>query len=286
MTVRAALAEGSGTLETGRPGSPFLDAALLLGLAMHIERGRLLASMPDEVTSTQLDAYRGYLSRRVSGEPIAYILGYKEFYGRRFYVDARVLVPRPDTEVLVEVALSLLPPPRAAGGPSIRCHDAFTGSGCVGITIAAERPDVDVSTSDASADALTLCRQNARTLLGRELESSLGDVLSAAPGPLDLIVANPPYVTTSLTELLLDDGGREPRAALDGGERGLDLYPRIAGQAWQLLVDGGSLALEIGDEQGRDVASMLGAAGFSGIVVHDDLAGRNRVVAGVKRAVR
>lgn len=286
MTVRAALAEGTGTLETGRPGSPFLDAALLLGFAMGVERDRLLALMPDEVPPSALDAYRGYLSRRISGEPIAYILGYKEFYGRRFSVDARVLVPRPDTEVLVEVALSLLPPPRAAGGPSIRCHDAFTGSGCVGITIAAERPDVDVSTSDASADALTLCRLNARALLGRELESSLGDVLSAALGPLDLIVANPPYVTTSLTELLLDDGGREPRAALDGGERGLDLYPRIAEQAFALLSDGGALAVETGDEQGADVAEIFRVHGFSGIAIHDDLGGRNRVVAGVKRAVR
>lgn len=286
MTVRAALAEGTGTLETGRPGSPFLDAALLLGLAMHIERDRLLASMPDEVPPAQLDTYRGYLSRRVGGEPIAYILGYKEFYGRRFSVDARVLVPRPDTEVLVEVALSLLSSPRGPGAPPIRCHDAFTGSGCVGITIAAERPDVDVGVSDASADALALCRQNARALLGHELESGIGDVLSAALGPLDMIVANPPYVTTSLTELLLDEGGREPRAALDGGERGLDLYPRIAEQAWRLLVEGGWLALEIGDEQGPDVASLLRAAGFSELAVHDDLAGRNRVVAGVKRAIR
>lgn len=286
MTVRAALAEGSGTLETGRPGSPFLDAALLLGFAMGIERDRLLASMPDEVPQSALQAYRLSLSRRLAGEPIAYILGYKEFYGRRFSVDPRVLVPRPDTEVLVEVALSLLPPPRAYGIPAIRCHDAFTGSGCVGITIAAERPDVEVGVSDASADALTLCRQNARALLGRELESGQGDVLSAALGPLDLIVANPPYVTTSLTQLLLGDGGCEPRAALDGGERGLDLYPRIAEQAWPRLADGGSLAVEIGDEQGPDVAAMFRASGYSDVAIHDDLGGRNRVVAGVKHAVR
>jgi len=286
VTVRAALAEGTGTLETGRPGSPFLDAALLLGFAMYVERDRLLASMPDEVPEPALDSYRAYLSRRASGEPVAYILGYKEFYGRRFRVDSRVLVPRPDTETLVEVALSMLPPPRMAGKHALRCHDAFTGSGCVGITIAAERPDVDVSVSDASADALDLCRHNAQAVLGHALETTLGDVLSAAAGPLDLVVANPPYVTSSLTESLLADGGREPKAALDGGERGIDLYPRIVAQARQLLFEGGSLALEIGDEQGRDVAAMFRASGFSEIAIHDDLAGRNRVVAGVKRAVR
>jgi release factor glutamine methyltransferase len=286
VTVRAALTEGTGTLETGRPGSPFLDAALLLGFAMHVERDRLLALMPDEVPEPALGSYRAYLSRRASGEPVAYILGYKEFYGRRFRVDSRVLVPRPDTETLVEVALSMLPPPRMTGSPVIRCHDAFTGSGCVGITLAVERPDVEVSVSDASCDALDLCRHNALAVLGHELGASLGDTLSAAVGPFAMIVANPPYVTSSLTELLLADGGREPKAALDGGERGLDLYPRIVAQARQLLSEGGSLALEIGDEQGRDVAAMFRASGFSELAIHDDLAGRNRVVAGVKRAVR
>lgn len=286
MTVRAALAEGTGILETGRPGSPFLDAALLLGFAINVERDRLLASMPDEVPESALSAYRLYLSRRLSGEPVAYILGYKEFYGRRFRVDSRVLVPRPDTETLVDVALSLLPPPRLAGDPAVHCHDAFTGSGCVGITIAIQRPDVEVSVSDASGDALDLCRHNALAMLGHGLEASLGDILSAAVGPLDLIVANPPYVTSSLTEMLLEDGGREPRLALDGGERGLDLYPRIVAQAWPRLAEGGSLALEIGDEQGREVAAMFSASGFSDIAIHDDLGGRNRVVAGVKHAVR
>jgi len=283
VNVRAALAEGSGALEGSRPGSPFLDAALLLGFAMGLERDRVLAAMPDEVPPDALRAYRASVERRISGEPVAYILGYKEFFGRRFAVDPRVLVPRPDTELLVETALALLPRPDAARRP--RCHDAFTGSGCVGVTIAAERPDADVSLSDASPGALALASANARALLGRDLDAILGDVLSAARGPLELIVANPPYVTRALTDELLGSGDAEPRMALDGGELGLDLYPAIAAQAFALLARGGALALEIGEEQGPAVAALLEAAGFDGVTVHTDLAGSDRVVSGVKRAV-
>jgi len=284
VNVRAALAEGSGALEGSRPGSPFLDAALLLGLAMGLERDRVLASMPDEVPPDALRAYRASVERRISGEPVAYILGYKEFFGRRFAVDPRVLVPRPDTELLVETALALLPLQGATSGP--RCHDAFTGSGCVGVTIAAERPDAAVSLSDASPEALSLASANARALLGRDLSASLGDILSAARGPLDLIVANPPYVTRALTDELLGSGDAEPRMALDGGERGLDLYPALAAQAYALLGDGGALAVEIGEEQGSDVMAIFEAAGFVDVAPHMDLAGHDRVVAGVKRAVR
>ncbi|PKL24526.1 MAG: peptide chain release factor N(5)-glutamine methyltransferase [Spirochaetae bacterium HGW-Spirochaetae-3] len=284
MNVRAALAEGSGALGGSSPGSPFLDAALLLGLALGLERDRVLAAMPDEVPPAALRSYRAYIGRRCSGEPVAYILGYKEFYGRRYSVDPRVLVPRPDTELLVETALRLLPRPGTSREP--RCHDAFTGSGCVGVSIAAERPDVEVSLSDASADALELASANARALLGRALDAREGDVLSAAVGPFDLIVANPPYVTKALTDELLLGGDAEPRMALDGGELGLDLYPDIAAQAYALLSEGGALAVEIGEEQGEAVAAIFRGAGFGDVTVHTDLAGSDRVVAGVKHAVR
>lgn len=286
---------------------------------MGVGRDRLLASMPDEVPPAGLEAYRSLVRRRASGEAVAYILGYKEFYGRRFAVDQRVLVPRPDSELLVELALSLLPArdmARAGGsggyggsggsgaadragvatGASVAgaaeetrrvlCHDAFTGSGCVGISLAAERPDIDMRLSDISAGALELARRNARDILGRELDARQGNILSAAEAPLDLVTANPPYVLSALADQILAGGSREPRLALDGGGQGLDLYPVIAAQAFGLLRDGGALALETGDEQGNAVAAMLGAAGFSDIGVHKDLAGHDRVVTGVKRAAR
>jgi release factor glutamine methyltransferase len=154
------------------------------------------------------------------------------------------------------------------------------------VTLAAERPDVEVSLSDSSPAALEAARANARELLGRELDARLGDVLSAARGPLDLIVANPPYVTRELTDRLLATGDGEPRMALDGGELGLDIYPALAEQAYALLADGGRLAVEIGEEQGRAVSDILEAAGVGGVRVHADLAGSDRVVSGGRHAVR
>ena len=278
--------EGSSALEGSRSGSPFLDAALLLSLAMSLQKDRLLASMPDEVPSLALTEYRRLIQRRSEGEPVAYILGYKEFYGRLFAVDSRVLVPRPDTELLVEVALSLLPASGDHGQQNPRCHDAYTGSGCVGISIASERPDVSVSLSDSSAGALLVAGKNAISLLGHPLDACLGNVLSAAKAPLDLIVANPPYVTKSLTDSILADGSIEPRLALDGGREGLEHYPLIAAQAYALLSDGGALALEIGEEQAGQVSAMFLAAGFEKVTVYADLAGCDRVVSGVKHAIR
>jgi len=253
---------------------------------MGLSKDRLLASMPDEVAAPELEAYRALVERRASGEPVAYIFGYKEFYGRRYAVDSRVLIPRPDTELLVETALSLLDSTGGGAHRMARCHDAFTGSGCVGITLAAERHDLQVSLSDASEGALAVARANARAVLGRGLDARIGDILSAAEAPLDLITANPPYVSASFTDGMMAEGSREPRLALDGGERGLDLYPQLAAQAFALLAEGGALAVEIGEEQGPSVKAMLEAAGFGDVAIHTDLAGLDRVVAGVKHAVR
>jgi len=284
MNVRAALSEGTGALEKSRPGSPFLDAALLLGHALGIGKDRLLASMPEEVGDEPLSVYRSYLARRLRGEPVAYIVGHKEFYGREFGVDHRVLVPRPDTELLVEAALERLPRFDAAHGGKIRVHDAFTGSGCVGISIAAERPDVEVSLSDRSQAALQVASDNSITILGRKLEAVPADILSGVKGLFHLISANPPYVSTDTADCIMGDGGHEPRAALDGGEHGLDLFPALVAQAWDVLLEGGSLIAEIGEEQAEDVSKIFIAGGFGGVAVLRDLAGHDRVVAGVKHA--
>ncbi len=279
MNVRAALAEGSGALEGARSGTPFLDAALLLGHASGLSRTRLLASMPDELPPGALESYRAYLSRRLAGEPVAYIVGGKEFYGRPFLVDARVLVPRPETELLVELALERLPP---SGTASPRCHDAFCGSGCVGLSLALERPDAIVGLSDLSADALAVCEANAKALLGpgRTVSIDRGDVLSAAEPPLDIVTANPPYVSTGFVDGLKAEGNPEPRLALDGGRLGLDPYPAIARQAFALLRGGAWLLLEMGEEQGDAIRALLEAEGFIDVQVHRDLAGLDRVATG------
>jgi release factor glutamine methyltransferase len=288
LTVREALAEGTDLIAGALPDTPYLDACLLLSQTMGTDRSRLLAMLPDSVPPAELAEYRAKVIRRISGESVAYILGWREFYGHRFAVDKRVLAPRPETELLVDTILSHLPPPRPVDDPRgpVRCHDGFTGSGCVGISIAIERPDVDVSLSDLSDDALAVCRSNALSLTGRVLDIRQGRILSAARGVFDAISANPPYVGRTLTDGIVAGGSLEPRLALDGGGAGLDLYPAIAEQAFGLLVDGGCLAVEIGDEQGAAVGDIFVRAGLWDIQVLGDLAGQDRVVLGVKRGSR
>jgi release factor glutamine methyltransferase len=285
LIVREALAEGTGLIAPQQPDTPYLDACLLLAQAMGTQRSRLLAMLPDPVPPAALEEFRSGILRRVAGESVAYILGWREFYGRRFAVDTRVLAPRPETELLVDTILAHLPPPRPADdirGP-VRYHDGFTGSGCIGISVALQRSDVEVSLSDVSEDALAVCRANVLSLTDRLLDIRQGRILSAARGVFDAISANPPYVGHSLTDDIVAAGSLEPRVALDGGEAGLDLYPVLAREAFGLLGPGGCLAVEIGDEQGAAVSEIFARAGFSAIQVLGDLAGQDRVVLGVKR---
>lgn len=281
MTLREAVAEGSLSIGAAFPDSPFLDATLLLASALGYPRDRILALLPDELDTAALERYRALVARRARGEPLAYLTGVREFYGRSFIVDERVLIPRPETELLVEAALRALPP-ASPGGSRPRAHDAFTGSGCVGISLAAERPDLDMSLSDCSADALRLCERNCRALLGSVLPLAQGSVLSAARGPFDLITANPPYVTSDLSDCIRAGGNTEPALALDGGPDGLDFYAPLAAEAWELLAPGGTLAAEIGDEQGAAVRAIFGKQGFRDLRVLRDLAGHDRVALGVR----
>jgi release factor glutamine methyltransferase len=281
VTLREAVAEGSLSIGAAFPESPFLDATLLLSLALGCARAKVLALLPDELDTAALERYRAFVARRTRGEPLAYLTGEKEFYGRSFIVDERVLIPRPETELLVEAALLALPPANPSG-PRPRAHDAFTGSGCVGISLAAERPDLDISLSDLSFEALALCERNCLALLGAPLPMARGSVLAAARGPLDLITANPPYVTSDLSDCIRAGGNTEPRAALDGGPDGLAFYAPLAAEAWDLLAPGGTLATEIGDEQGDAVLALYEKRGYKDLRVLRDLAGQDRVALGVR----
>jgi release factor glutamine methyltransferase len=306
MTRREALLEGARILAAERrPGTetPSLDASLLLSFALGIAREELIASYPLALEAAAYEAYRAFLGRRASGESVAYILGRKEFWGRDFAVDARVLVPRPDTELLVETALALgdqiaarKSSPRAAGEAKrkandrplarVVCHEACTGSGCVAISVAAERPDWEVSASDVSPGALEVASRNAAALLsparpGGALGLFPSDLLGAASGPFDLILANPPYVPSAEASRLAHDFA-EPLLALDGGEDGLDLYRRLVPEAVSRLSPGGWIALEADPEQASSLRELLSSRGFSEVETLDDLAGRPRVTKGRK----
>jgi len=266
----------------GNP-SPRLDAELLLGHVLGVDRIRLVLDSTRPLAADELAAYRALIIRRRRGEPIAYIRGEREFYGRRFVVDARVLVPRPDTETLIDVALARTKSSSLYG----RALDLCTGSGCVAVTFALERRTWRVTATDLSEDALSLARENSRRLGAAWNTCFLpGDLFAAtlAPERFELVTANPPYIPESeLAGLDADVRDFEPRLALDGGPDGLSLVRRIVAGARDRLVPGGLLALEIGHDQAPRVHALLEGHGYSAIERRRDYGGHERVVSGVWR---
>ena len=211
--------------------------------------------------------------RRSLHEPVQYILGSTEFWSLPLQVDRRVLIPRADTEVLVEEALKVL------NGPAT-VLDAGTGSGAVALAIASECADVMVTAIDLCIDALQLAKANAvRNHLQDRIDFQAGDMACLPPGPYDLIVSNPPYVPTGdWFELMAEVRDYEPRQALDGGEDGLNAYRRLSSQAVHVLKPGGWLMVEVGIGQACEVAELFVAAGLEEIYKRNDYAGIPRVV--------
>jgi release factor glutamine methyltransferase len=226
----------------------------------------------------ELSQYRALIQRRIGGEPTQYLTGLKDFYGRKLIVDPRVLIPRPETELLVEAVLRELP----KDAPS-RVLDLCTGSGCVAVTIAAERAQASVWAVDISHDACEVAKLNAEKLLVASRVTVIeGDLFAPVPqgAKFDAIVSNPPYVKTADLPGLQKEVLREPKLALDGGADGLDLVRRIADGAKAWLKAGGQLALEIGDEEGPAVNEILMRAGYRETRVEKDLARLDRLAFG------
>lgn len=278
-TVRRLLQWASEDFQRRGFDSPRLEAELLLGHALKKTRIELITQPNHEPDDAQLALFRELLKRRRTHEPAAYLLGQREFYGLGFQVDARVLIPRPDTETLVEVALD--------GTRGLYAHgqalDLCTGSGCVALAFAHQRPSWSVTGVDLSEAALQVAEQNALRL-GKILNISWvkGDLFAAlAPLEFDLITANPPYIPSDEV-LRLDPTIREfePRLALDGGKDGLDVTRRIVEQAQQWLTPGGMLAIEIGYDQGPDVQALMNSVGLNDVQLHKDYGSRPRVVSG------
>jgi release factor glutamine methyltransferase len=256
---------------------PRAEARLLLAAAVGTTVERLVARPEQSVDAAAAGRYRALADRRLQGEPIAYLLGEKEFYGRRFEVTPAVLVPRPETELLVDVALARL---RTLATPSVL--DLGTGSGCIAVTLALECPSARVHAVDRSAEAVTVARRNA-SRLGARVELAIGDWYAAVEARFDLIVANPPYVAAADPHLAAL--AHEPRQALAAGVDGLDDLRRIVAEAPGHLLAGGWLAVEHGYDQGADVRDLFNRAGFMAIETVRDLAGLERVCVGRRAAV-
>jgi release factor glutamine methyltransferase len=257
--------------------SPRLDAELLLAAAAGVTRIELLSRIV-AVDETARDRFAQLVARRAAREPLAYILGRKEFYSLELEVGPGVLIPRPETEILVEVSLEEL---GRRGDP--RVLDVGTGSGAIALAIAVGAPDAHVVATDVSASALAVARRNVERLgMAGRVEIRLADCFMDGGEPLgrfDLIVSNPPYVRDGEIEGLQAEVSRyEPRVALAGGTDGLDFYRLLSRAARQHLTEGGKIAVEIGAGQAADVAAIFRSSGFSEIIMRKDLCGIPRVV--------
>jgi release factor glutamine methyltransferase len=252
-----------------------LDARVLAAFAWDVAPAWLIAHDADVPRGAGKMAFEALVERRIGGEPIAYITGQREFFGRTFRVTADVLIPRPETELLVELALARLP---EHGARTVL--DLGTGSGCIALTLACERPDARVTAVDRADAALAVARDNAGRLnAGVEFLNSLW-FAELAGRRFDLIVGNPPYVACGDGHLRRGDVRREPHSALAAGADGLDDLRHIVAEAPRHLRPAGSLLLEHGYDQGEAVRDMLARAGFRRIRSWSDLAGIPRVSGG------
>lgn len=257
--------------------SPRLDAELLLADTLGLDRVGLYLNFERPLLADELTAFRERVRRRANREPLAYILGMTEFWSLPLKVTPAVLIPRPDTELLVEQAL-----PRLAGAS--RVLDVGTGSGALAIALAHERPECAVTAIDLSPAALAVAADNARSIgVAERIEFIEGDLAALPGGPYDLVVANPPYISHGdLAELMPEVRDFEPHLALDGGSDGFDAYRALARQAGAMLTPGGWLLVEVGIDQAAVVQALFAAAGLTEIFTARDLAGIERVVAGRK----
>lgn len=274
-TIRRVLDWTRGHFDKQKIDEPRLTSEILLGHVLSMPRVKLYMDLDRPLAKEELATYRALITRRLAYEPTQYLVGKKEFYGRPFHVDARVLIPRSETELLVEAVLHDVKKDAAT-----RVLDLCTGSGCIAVTIAAERPQASVWATDLKADALEVARGNAETLgVGGRVTFFEGDLFAAVPvGPLfDVIVSNPPYVKAGDIPGLQKEVLKEPRTALDGGPDGLVLIRKLAEAAKTRLKPGGLLALEIGDEQGPALLELLTKLEYREVRVEKDLARHDRL---------
>jgi len=279
-TVAALLAEGTACLSAAGLECARQDALRLLAAAIGTDPLSLYVEPRRPVNAEQAASFRALVARRVGHEPVQHLLGFEEFRGLQIAVTPDVLIPRPETEGLVERALELL-----AGRRGALVADIGTGSGAIACALAAARPDLEVLAVDQSLGALAVASDNVRSLgLSARVRLLAGDLfgpLAPLGGSLDMIVANPPYIPTGIIPTLPAEVERfEPHLALDGGPDGMRVLRRIVAEAAGFLRPGAWLVMEIGEEQAGPLASLMAAEGFSRIGAHRDLRGVERYIEG------
>jgi release factor glutamine methyltransferase len=277
-TVREAVAQAARELAQAKIESPHLTAELLLGHVLGWDRIRVLTDFPASLDEQSKERFVQIVHRRIDGEPLQYLTGKQEFYGRAFCVSPAVLIPRPETEILVESVLSVA----ANQDRELRFIDVGTGSGCIAVSVAAEMPRWLGWAVDLSPEALVVARQNAiHHRVSHRIQFVCSDLLESFPAEpvFDFVLSNPPYVArrsaSTLPEIVQD---YEPPLALFGGEFGLEVYSRLIPQAATRLLPEGHLVVEVGLGQSRDVACLMEREGLSVVKILDDLRGIPRCV--------
>lgn len=282
-TWRQLLALSGGYLDSRGVDESMVAAELLAARLLKCSRGFLAPHLDKPVPEPLVEAMRRGLSRLVSGEPIQYILGEWDFRSLTLKCDKRALIPRPETEELVTRVLKFASSKNYASPPVV--VDVGTGTGCIILSLAKEMKDGIFLGIDISPDAIALSTENAKLCgLENKVRFAIADGLDDfdEPGIVDIIVSNPPYITTSeCTALDPKIRDWEPMTALDGGAKGLDFYERYIADALNLLKPGGGIFFEIGEAQGEDVRSLLFESGFDEIKIEKDYSGHDRYASGV-----
>lgn len=276
MTPRALLLHSARLLSGAGVPDPEQDASLMLARLTGAKPLSLRTDMDTQLPAEILEAFEQMMRRRLKREPLQYILGSFPFQGMDFLLDARVLIPRPETSLLVDWALELL---AAFSGPSVL--DLCCGSGCIGLSVKKKRPDASVTLTDLSPEAVSVAKINAERL---DLEAGIleGDLFSPVPDrKYDLVLSNPPYIPSSECASLQREVQFEPLFALDGGEDGMDFYRRIAAEAPAHLRPGGRLLLELGIHEAGLVRDMLLRSGAKSVEVRKDFADVDRMMLAV-----
>lgn len=273
MTLREAYEYGREQLQLAGIDDADLDAWYLLEFVTGISRAMYYVKMQEEISDEQEMEYGTYIERRATHIPLQHITGVQEFMGLEFLVNEHVLVPRQDTEVLVESVLDVLE-------PEMKILDMCTGSGCILLSLLKLGKARYGVGADVSESALSVAKKNCEKL-DVEAELIQSDLFENVTGQYDVIVSNPPYIRTAVIEELKEEVKfHDPFIALDGKEDGLYFYRKIVEKSPEYLNDGGKLYFEIGHDQGEDVKNLMEQAGFTGVTVKKDLAGLDRVVFG------
>jgi len=274
MTLQDALQKATSVLYYAEVETPYLDACVLLAYTLDISKEKLFSSFTDEISAAVYRRFERFIDQRCSGRPVSYIRRNKEFYGLDFFVDERVLVPRPDTETLIEAVSTVL-----RSHPAFKTlHDLMTGSGCIAVTLQHLFPDISVSASDISQQAAQVFSLNCRRLLGKELPFFHADVCEGLKQKFDIIVSNPPYLTDAEVDDLKTIGWPEPEQALRGGRDGLDYLKAIIRSAPLHLNPEGYLFLEAASPQLKICKDFMLELNYINSTVVEDLAGRERVI--------